>query len=427
MKDSVREARRLRVVLVGRSPVEAKLRRDPDIELLRARTPTDGLGELGQALAEDPKTTPAVLLGEGLLAPDELADFRRAAVDLLPDVRLLGVTSAAPSTGLDGAIPPDADADALRTELERASRPPRPSPTSKPAPSPKTKPAPGTDPETEILESLLAGRDPTLACISKVREQAAAPLEFVPEQLQKGAIVKRGDRVFGTLVSTTLEPAALSACAERLGRWLAIVEQHRQLRIAAFTDSLTGAWNRRYFDRFLASAIDRARSSRRDLTVLVFDIDDFKSYNDRFGHAAGDDILSETVRLLQSVIRPTDLVCRIGGDEFAVIFNDPEGPRMPGSRHPASIADLAARFQRQVVEHRFPKLARGAPCTLTISGGLATFPWDGATAQALLERADELAIASKRQGKNVITFGPGADRCCRGESSESPTPQPDAQ
>ena len=202
-------------------------------------------------------------------------------------------------------------------------------------------------------------------------------------------------------------PAPLLAIHARwLAGWLRARDQQSQLRAAAFTDPLTGAYNRRYFERFLATAIDQAREARRHLTVMVFDIDDFKTYNDRYGHDAGDDILREIVRLMRTVIRPTDRVCRIGGDEFAVIFNEPAGPRVEGSRHPESVFMLTQRFQQQVQEHHFPKLGDCAPGTITVSGGLATYPWDGTTPEQLLSKADHHALASKRQGKNAITFGP---------------------
>ena len=110
--------------------------------------------------------------------------------------------------------------------------------------------------------------------------------------------------------------------------------------------------------------------------------------------------------ILRSVIRPTDRVCRIGGDEFAVIFNEPAGPREEGSQHPKDVFLLAHRFQQQVQQHRFPKLSDCLPGTLSVSGGLATFPWDGTTPEALLAQADKNALQSKRQGKNAITFGP---------------------
>jgi diguanylate cyclase (GGDEF)-like protein len=193
-----------------------------------------------------------------------------------------------------------------------------------------------------------------------------------------------------------------------MSAWIAMRDQHLQYKSEAFTDALTGAWNRRYFTRFLASCIDRARERRGDVTLLLFDIDNFKAFNDAFGHREGDEILIQTVRLLNSVIRPTDRVCRLGGDELAVVFDDPAGPRDPRSSHPSSIFEIARRFQRQVLEAGFASLAGNAPGRLTVSGGLATFPWDGPDAQSLLERADERLLESKRFGKNAICFGPRA-------------------
>lgn len=201
--------------------------------------------------------------------------------------------------------------------------------------------------------------------------------------------------------------------AEWLASWLALQDRQQTLRRAAFTDPLTGAWNRRYFDAFLDAALARARDARRTVTVLVFDIDGFKQYNDNFGHPAGDEILIETVRALKSSVRPSDRVCRIGGDEFAVIFDEPGGPRVRGSRPPESVYVLAKRVQHKIGEKKFPKLGDDAPGQLTVSGGLAAFPWDGHDAETLLKKADDLACDSKRRGKNAISLGPGAERVCK--------------
>lgn len=204
------------------------------------------------------------------------------------------------------------------------------------------------------------------------------------------------------------EPAALASWAGWLSRWLALERRMDQLWSLALRDELTGAWNRRYLDNFLGSLLDRATQERFRVTVLVFDIDDFKVYNDRWGHAAGDQILRESARLMLTFVREHDVVARIGGDEFAVVFWDAEAPRRPHSEHPDTIRKAAERFRQAICQHRFPKLAEEAPGTLTISGGLAGYPWDGRTCEELLGRADEMALQSKRRGKGVITFGPGA-------------------
>ncbi len=205
----------------------------------------------------------------------------------------------------------------------------------------------------------------------------------------------------------------LSAWGLWLGRWLALHAQLTELRDLALRDELTGIWNRRYFNRFLQRILDKAANDRSQVTLLVFDIDDFKLYNDKYGHGTGDEVLREAARLMLSVVREHDVVARIGGDEFAVIFWDNEKPRKPNSEHPNDVVTAARRFQDAICSHRFPKLMDKAIGRLTVSGGLASFPWDGRTPDELLARADAMALQSKRQGKNAICFGTGAKRNCK--------------
>ena len=219
------------------------------------------------------------------------------------------------------------------------------------------------------------------------------------------ALVTREDRVHGMLRSASIGIADLERWAEWLARWMDLQWTMNDLANKAETDELTGAGNRRAFDRVLEETIDLAKVERRVVTLMVFDIDNFKSYNDDFGHDAGDEVLRETVQLLKATIRRDDHVFRIGGDEFVVIFGDTEGPRGENSSPPESVELIAHRFQSQVSDLRFPQLGAKALGTLSISAGLATFPWDGHDGPTLLRHADQLAIKSKRAGKNLITFG----------------------
>lgn len=212
---------------------------------------------------------------------------------------------------------------------------------------------------------------------------------------------------FGLLLSATISAATLSTWAVWLAQWLLLDETHRNLHGLAFTDELTGAGNRRAFDRVCADTIAAALAERRSFSLMVFDLDDFKQYNDRHGHELGDEVLRESVELLQSCIRRGDRVFRIGGDEFVVLFCDTTGPRNGGSGVPESVESIATRFQRAVADLRFPSLGLDGPGTLTISAGVAVFPWEGTDAATLLRKADLRALESKRAGKNVITFGPG--------------------
>ena len=206
--------------------------------------------------------------------------------------------------------------------------------------------------------------------------------------------------------------AAIGASTEDLTRWsrwascwLDLARRQQKLKILAYQDELSGAWNRRFLRTCLAKELQIARKERRHLTVMTFDIDDFKHYNDKWGHDAGDEIIRELVTLLRTIIRKGDHVCRIGGDEFAVVFCDPEPPRETGSNHPTTIEILAKRFREQVRQARFPKLGTEATGVLSISGGLATFPWDGMDVDSILIKADQRLLQSKRQGKNSIAIG----------------------
>ncbi len=205
----------------------------------------------------------------------------------------------------------------------------------------------------------------------------------------------------------------LQPWADWLYRWFALEQTLRRLNHLSITDDLTGLGNRRHFDRRLRELIDLGHRERLHVTLLFFDIDDFKRFNDRFGHSAGDEILRAAAELMRSLVRSDDVVARIGGDEFAVIFWDAEQPRRPNSSHPRNVLTAVRRFQEAICDHRFPKLGDDAPATLTISGGLATYPWDGRTAPELFEAASKMAIESKRSGKNVLTLGPGAAALAR--------------
>jgi len=265
--------------------------------------------------------------------------------------------------------------------------------------------------DTAVIEQLINphGQAKAEAVRYLQRHSGVTGIDFaegdVPDDHATAAVAHLGI-TFGHLhAPSPATVAALEPWAQWLSRWLMLHRQQQDLWFMAMHDELTGAWNRRYFQRFLSMALNRATGDRSTVTLLLFDVDDFKRYNDRYGHAAGDDILRETVKLMQAVVREQDIVARIGGDEFAVIFWDAEAPRRANSRHPADIAKVCERFRKAIAAHKFPKLGAEALGTLTISGGLANFPWDGATPDELMAKADAMALQSKQQGKNVITIG----------------------
>lgn len=180
-------------------------------------------------------------------------------------------------------------------------------------------------------------------------------------------------------------------------------------------DDLTGLKNRRYLRQFLPQILDLARRCQLRVTLLIFDIDNFKHYNDAYGHAVGDNVLQQAGRMIKRCCRNHDVVTRLGGDEFAVVFWDlPDEKhvlsehlsrrdrRNAGLEHPREPVFMAERFCKELSQAAFEFLGPKGKGALTISGGLATFPTDAQTPEALLEKADIAMLEAKRCGKNRI-------------------------
>lgn len=177
---------------------------------------------------------------------------------------------------------------------------------------------------------------------------------------------------------------ALDALARRAGPAIGNARRFIQARAQAELDSLTGLLNRRLFYEFLNREIARAQRYERYVSLILFDLDDFKRINDRIGHLGGDAALTEVANRVRSVVRSTDIACRIGGDEFAVIL--PES-----NRDDAEL--LAERIATAIRQQKIDKVG-----ALRISAGVAEVrPADGAT--DLFQRADEALYRAKEGGK----------------------------
>ena len=200
----------------------------------------------------------------------------------------------------------------------------------------------------------------------------------------------------------------------------------RHLEKLATEDDLTGLKNRRYIWEFSRQIIEQASQENKRVTLLVFDIDDLKHYNDLYGHTAGDEILIKAGALMQRCCRSHDVVGRLGGDEFAVVFWD-DPSNFPDNEHKPAIEGAAKNERRSAtadhpneaisIAKRFVRELENAPASirdvgdglgpegkgvLTISGGLASFPRDGSTVQELFRKADTALLEAKRSGKNRI-------------------------
>ena len=159
----------------------------------------------------------------------------------------------------------------------------------------------------------------------------------------------------------------------------------------ATIDGLTGLYNRRYFDEQLVREIAISERYNRPVTLLMIDIDNFKAYNDAYGHPEGDAALQQTAALLLRGVRGADVVARFGGDEFALILRE---------KH-AQGALLIAERTRGLIKNAYPDEQNPIlRARLTVSIGIAELPADAANSKELVARADQALYAAKTRGKN---------------------------
>lgn len=168
-----------------------------------------------------------------------------------------------------------------------------------------------------------------------------------------------------------------------------IVSLYEHVKLLSVTDELTSLYNRRYFFQKFREEIERAWRYSRQLSVLLIDIDNFKKYNDIYGHEQGDDILRSFSNRLRKIVRENDIVARLGGEEFVII--------MPEANHKMA-SDLAERLRLDVTKYPFKNTNR----KFTISIGVAGFPSDAQDMTRLLRKADHALYEAKRKGKNRV-------------------------
>ena len=171
-------------------------------------------------------------------------------------------------------------------------------------------------------------------------------------------------------------------------------------------DRLTEALNRRFFDDQLPTEISTAKRHSRVLSLLFLDIDHFKKVNDTWGHSAGDYVLQEFVKIIEECIRPDDVLCRYGGEEFAVILPRTSTRRAHLVAERIRTAIEKSTFLETYLEKHFPEENK-AHRNITVSIGVSTFPNclddEEKAEQALVEKADQAMYISKRYRRNCVT------------------------
>ena len=226
---------------------------------------------------------------------------------------------------------------------------------------------PDDEPESLVVVPLIVADD-VIGTLSVWREGADAPVFSAGE----AQLIRR----FATLA------AFAYANAQQRDR---LVEQ-------ALTDELTGVGNRRHFQERLQAELARARREERSMALVIFDIDEFKSINDGHGHGAGDAALRGFARVLREEARVSDVVCRVGGEEFAVVL-------------PNTAAHDATRVAVRVLLASRTASLRPDGRPLTASAGVAEAGVDGLAGSDLLRVADERLLQAKAAGKDRVEAG----------------------
>jgi diguanylate cyclase (GGDEF)-like protein len=172
------------------------------------------------------------------------------------------------------------------------------------------------------------------------------------------------------------------------------VERMKQL---AYLDGLTGIFNRRFFELRMAEELERARRFGAGMAVIMVDIDHFKRLNDEFGHLIGDEVLRQVSSIFHQQLRKIDVVCRYGGEEFAILLSQ---------TNPVHALTVAEKLRAMVEEWQFP----GVPRLVTISAGAASYPDDGTTRDELVKAADAGLYAAKQAGRNRVFKAPDSSK-----------------
>ena len=214
----------------------------------------------------------------------------------------------------------------------------------------------------------------------------------VPMMAQGDALGMLHLSVTGSSRLTVARRSLVVTLAEHLSLAISNLKLQETLHGQAIRDPLTNLFNRRFMEESLEREVRRAERNKRLLGIIMIDLDNFKNFNDTFGHDAGDTILRELGSLLQSKVRGEDIACRYGGEEFTLIL--PEAT-IAGTRQRAE--QIRGVVKRLKLRHRDHPLGR-----VTVSLGIAMYPNHGPTGEDVLRAADEALYRAKAEGRDRV-------------------------
>ncbi len=241
------------------------------------------------------------------------------------------------------------------------------------------------------------GRDQDIRPTTRSSAAASSSRSSAASSARSGRSRSSGARATTSPSSHQIEQA--ESLAESSMPAIENARRYGEARKLAETDALTGLYNQRYFHETLRREVQRAQRYERNLALIVFDLDDFKTINDQIGHLAGDRVLSQASERLREAVRSVDVACRIGGDEFAVIL--PE----------SSAVDADQLYRRVHNAMRGTSLGPDGH-RLRVSAGIAELE-HGDTAASLFERADGALYRAKDLGKDRVDIFRGGGSSSR--------------
>jgi diguanylate cyclase (GGDEF)-like protein len=233
--------------------------------------------------------------------------------------------------------------------------------------------------------------DPIIQLL-KSDELAVVPLKA--KDKVKGIIL--ADNFITKKAITKDDMRMLIMLANQAGLAIENSQLYENVVIRSHSDSLTNLWNHGYFQYMLQAELEKAKTTHTPLSLIMLDIDDFKIYNDKLGHQAGDQILKELSALLKNQSRKMDFVCRYGGEEFTII--------LPQTDKKEAFL-IAERIRQDIEKNVFARQEIIPNKKLTASLGLSSFPQDASSASELIAHSDKALYTAKHKGnKNTTCF-----------------------
>ena len=235
-----------------------------------------------------------------------------------------------------------------------------------------------------IIENDVSKVEGYIAGFVETQSEMCVPLIFFGEKLGTLALDSASKNVFEPEDIQPLESVA-DICAAAIQN----ANHFERIRQLAYVDGLTGIHNRRYFEMRILEELERASRFGSRMSVIMMDIDHFKRLNDEFGHLLGDEVLRGVSTILKHQLRKMDMVCRYGGEEFAVVVPETFGE---------NALTVAEKLRRQVETYNFP----GVPRPVTISCGVADYPIHGNSRDEVVAAADAALYVAKLSGRNRV-------------------------